>query len=107
MGIEAVISELDWLIANEFVSSYAIGGAVAAFQYIEPAFTEDLDVFVMFGGDQANSLDPLGPLWGALLRRGATVEGLYLIIEWGPRRQQLNPPTANDEIQALDLRPAT
>lgn len=44
MGIEAVIAEVDWMIAEGLISAYAIGGAVAAFQYIEPAFTQDLSV---------------------------------------------------------------
>ena len=90
MGMEEVISELNWLVTNGIIADYAIGGAVAAFLYIEPAFTQDLDVFVVFSGEPASSLDPLGPLWAALIKRGAKVDREYLVI--GGWRVQFLPP---------------
>lgn len=90
MGIEAVIVELDWLVQQGLIASYAIGGAVAAFQYIEPAYTQDLDVFVIFTGRDANSLAPLGTVWGKLIERGAAVDREYLVI--GGWRVRVLPP---------------
>jgi hypothetical protein len=84
MGIQEVISELDWLIEQGYIANYAIGGAFGAFQYIEPKFTEDIDVFVVLSGPTASTLAPLGPLWAALIERGAKVQDLYLVIGGWP-----------------------
>ena len=80
MGIEAVVAELDRVITDGLISGYAIGGAVAAFQYIEPGFTEDLDVFVVCQDAKASTLAPLGPLWAALASRGYAVDDMYFVI---------------------------
>jgi len=84
MALREVVSELGWLREQGYISNYAIGGAFAAFQYIEPKFTEDIDVFITLSGPGANSLAPLGPLWAVLLERGAKVQDLYLVIGGWP-----------------------
>jgi hypothetical protein len=99
MGIEAVIAELALLIADGVISGYAIGGAVAAFQYIEPGFTEDLDVFVVCRGAEASTLAPLGPLWAALVSRGYAVDNMYLVI--GGWRVQFLLPASNLYDEAI------
>src|SRR6185312_16224587 len=86
MGMQAVVSELKWLVEKGYIVNYAIGGAFGAFQYIEPKFTEDIDVFVVLSAPAANSLAPLGPLWAALVERGAQVQDLYLVVDGWPLR---------------------
>ena len=44
--MEATIKVLNALVADGVVEKYAIGGAVAAAFWLEPFFTEDLDIFV-------------------------------------------------------------
>jgi len=45
---------LEAAVADGIIERYAIGGAVGATFYIEPAATQDVDVFVVF--DQSASL---------------------------------------------------
>jgi hypothetical protein len=84
MPIHDVISELNRLQSQGLISDYAIGGAVAANAYIEPADTEDLDVFVVVSLDESNSLDPLTNVNADLVAHGATWHGMYLVIGGWP-----------------------
>src|SRR5665213_1425030 len=57
------------------VGRYAIGGAVAAFNYIEVSFTEDLDILVSFEDQvqaKATSLVTLGPILKYMAEKGFT-----------------------------------
>ena len=45
MAIEAPLRDLNEMQAAGILTDYAIGGAVAAFFYIEPAATFDLGIF--------------------------------------------------------------
>ncbi len=72
------------------IGDYAIGGAVAAFLYIEPGTTFDLDVFV--GWDPAaNGLLTVSHIYDYLTRRGCTIDGPNVVIfDWPV---QFLPPT--------------
>lgn len=63
---------LNRMVAEGCLARYAIGGAVAAYNYIEPALTEDLDVLVSFESlpQAARGLVTLGPLLAWLAARG-------------------------------------
>lgn len=37
---------LDRLKSEELLSDFVVGGAIAAFRYIEPSLTDDLDIFI-------------------------------------------------------------
>ncbi len=71
MGLEATLRVLNELQASEAMGEYAIGGAVAAFLYIEPAATFDLDVFIAWKPGPGGLLTPM-PLHEALAKRGYT-----------------------------------
>jgi hypothetical protein len=61
--------------ADGVVGRYAIGGAVAAFNYIEVSFTEDLDILVSFEDQvqaKATGLATLGPILKYLAEKGFT-----------------------------------
>jgi len=90
MPIQEVISELNRIQAAGIIATYAIGGAIAAQEYIETSSTLDVDVFVVFAGDAAQSLAPLGPIWANLITHGAKVEADYLVIGGWP--VQFLPP---------------
>lgn len=64
---------------NAVIPAYAIGGAVAATFYIEPASTLDIDIFIPF--ENTGSLVSLTPIYEYLLARGFKVSGEYVIIE--------------------------
>ncbi len=83
MSIKQVFAELEALRTAGIVEDYALGGAVGAVRYVEPAATQDIDVFVVFRSDSVASLAPLGPVYDFLVSRGARVEGEHLIIgDW-------------------------
>ena len=60
---------------------YAIGGAIAALFYIEPFFTQDLDVFVLFPEPEEGHLITLKPIYDALRERGYSEEGEFMKVE--------------------------
>lgn len=59
---------LNRLKQEQIIADYAIGGAVAAFFYIEPSLTNDLDVFIMVGGGGDGLV--LAPLYQRLRELG-------------------------------------
>lgn len=63
-----VVADLE---ATGVVERYAVCGALAAFYYLEPAATEDLDILISFDTDSSRSgLVTLGPILSALAARG-------------------------------------
>ena len=48
MGIKQTLDVINEMEREGVIGRYAIGGAVAAYNYIESAVTEDLDIFVTF-----------------------------------------------------------
>jgi hypothetical protein len=73
MGMKQTIDVINKMEADGVVARYAIGGAVAAYNYIEPTVTEDLDILVSFDempGQPKSGLVTLGPLYSYLQKRG-------------------------------------
>lgn len=105
MAIQDVISELNRVQSEGLVSDYAVGGAVAAQAYTEPADTEDVDVFVLIPGGDGKSLNPITTVTGNLVAHGAEWNGPYLIIGGWPVQILMGPgtPLYNDAI--VDARP--
>ncbi|MEP7384350.1 MAG: hypothetical protein ABI910_21920 [Gemmatimonadota bacterium] len=83
MALRDVLSELEALEHAGIVPRFAIGGAVGATRYIEPAATEDVDVFISFPQSEDSPLAPLGSIYQFLTARGARAEGAHLVIgDW-------------------------
>lgn len=86
--------------------SYAIGGAIAAYNYVEASATEDLDILVSFDKEEHRSVSglvTLGPIVTYLFERGYTefrAEGI--LVEGWP--VQFLPVA--DELDAESLRDA-
>lgn len=71
MSMKETIAVIDQMEADGVVDRYAIGGAVAAFLYLDVSFTEDLDILVSFEDQKAQSgLVTLGPLIKYLKDKG-------------------------------------
>lgn len=88
MGMKQTLEVLNQMVSDEIIGSYAIGGAIAAFNYIEPASTDDLDILVSFDSPSTPSrLVTLTPILAYLSEKGYAEhrkEGI-LIEDWPVR----------------------
>jgi len=48
MGMREAIDAVNSMVERRIIGKYAIGGAVAALNYIEPFLTDDLDILISF-----------------------------------------------------------
>ena len=82
--MKATLEVINRMQADGVIGKYAIGGAVGATFYLEPAATLDIDVFVSFQKTPASSLITLSPIHDYLTKRGFKTEKEYMIIEGWP-----------------------
>ncbi|MEI9897187.1 MAG: hypothetical protein WDN28_25820 [Chthoniobacter sp.] len=99
MDLNRTIPVLNDMERLGVIQRYAIGGAVAAFLYIEPGTTYDLDIFIVFE-TPPGSLITLGPIYAFLLGRGYEANRENIIIEGWP--VQFLPPGTPLVAEALD-----
>ena len=85
--------------ADGVIGKYAIGGAVGATLYLEPAATLDVDVFVMLPSAPGSLLLSLAPLYDYLKARGCTVKDEHIVISGWP--VQFLPPSSDLEREAV------
>lgn len=97
--MEAAIRILNGLERSGVIGRYAVGGGMAAFFYIEPFLTYDLDVFVRLPCTGAG-LVTLAPVYDALRARGYPVEREAVIVEGVP--VQFLPPSGRLVEEAID-----
>lgn len=86
MAIEDVIRTLNGLKRRHLLRDYAIMGGVAAAAYMEPMFTEDVDIVVLVDSDEE-----FFRTYRAVGEVADRLEGLHHII--GGTRVQLFPTT--------------
>ena len=74
MGMRQTLEVLNAMVRDGVVARYAIGGAVAAYQYVEATVTEDLDILVSFEAtaQRRSGLIVLTPILDYLAARGYT-----------------------------------
>ncbi len=72
MTLRKTIEVVARLAENKVIGSYAIAGAVAALNYIQPTLTEDLDILISIDGfeKRPSGLLLLGPIEKALAAMG-------------------------------------
>lgn len=70
MGIKQTLDVINDMEREGVIGRYAIGGAVAAYNYVEPAVTEDLDIFVSFDTGATSKIISLEPILKFLRTRG-------------------------------------
>jgi len=74
-----VINELK---EEKLIKDYAIGGAIGALKWIEPFFTEDLDIFIILEKEtKEKELIVLSPVYEYLTKKGYIWKGHWIIIE--------------------------
>lgn len=84
--------------ADGVIGRYAIGGAVGATFYLEPAATVDLDVFVTLPVTRGGLLS-LDGIYDYLKTRGGRVEDEYIVF--GDWPVQFLPPSSDLEAEAV------
>ncbi len=72
--------------ADGVIERYAIGGAVGATFYLEPAATLDVDVFVEFHIPPGSQIVSPEPIFKYLRDRGCKMEDEYVVIAGWPVR---------------------
>jgi len=95
--VKATLEIINQMQADRVIAEYAIGGAVGATIYLEPAATLDVDIFVVL--PQEGSLLILSPIYDYLRDRGTTIRGEHIVIgEWPV---QFLPPANELEKEAV------
>jgi len=73
MGMKKTLDVINRMEVDGVIGRYAIAGAVAAYNYVEPALTDDLDIMIAFESSQAqprSALVTLGPVLSYLKGKG-------------------------------------
>jgi hypothetical protein len=102
MGMKQTLDVINRMEADGIIGRYAIAGAVAAYNYVEPTVTEDVDILIAFEpeGRRQTGLITLGPILSYLKDKGYSEfrkEGL-LVEGWAVQFI----PVANDlDAEAL------
>jgi hypothetical protein len=102
MGMKQTIDVINGMEAEGIISRYAIAGAIAAFNYIEPTFTEDLDLLVSFDERNASrsGLLLLAPVISYLKSKGyQEYHKESVVIEGWP--VQFLPVSSRLDLEAL------
>ena len=88
--MKATLEVINRMQTDGIIGRYAIGGAVGATFYLEPAATLDLDIFVSFQHDPGSVLLSMAPIYKYLTAHGHQAKGEYIMIEGWP--VQFLPP---------------
>lgn len=84
MKIKEVLTAINEMQRDGIIARYAIGEAVGATCYLEPVSTLDVDIFVAFHPEPGRTSVSPQPIFDYLTRRGASVDGEYLVIAGWP-----------------------
>lgn len=97
--MRATLEAINQMQADGIIGKYAIGGAVGATLYVEPAATLDVDIFVMLPAVPGSSLLSLAPIYEYLKAHGGVVRDEYIVIGGWP--VQFLPPRDDLEREAV------
>ena len=98
--MKTTLQTLNLLKKEGIISGYAIGGAVAAYFYIEPTLTDDMDVFIVTKNEDGPFIT-LAPLYNRLKELGySNFEKEGVVIGKWP--VQFLPAGTDLEKEALD-----
>lgn len=94
------LEAINQMQADGIIGKYAIGGAVGATRYLEPAATLDVDIFVILPASGSSLLVSLAPIYEYLKARGGVVKHEHLVVGGWP--VQFLPPSDPLEIEAVE-----
>ena len=108
MSIRGTIEVITKLAQHGVVERYAIAGAVAALNYIEPTLTEDLDILISTSHfeNHPSGLLLLGPIEKALAAMGyrERTDIGYMIEGWPVQFLPVSSPLEEDALeQAIEI----
>jgi hypothetical protein len=98
--VKATLQAINQMQADGVIGKYAIGGAVGATLYLEPAATLDVDIFVTLPTVAGGFLLSLAPIYDYLKARGYTVQDEHIVIHDWP--VQFLPPSNALEEEAVE-----
>src|SRR5712691_11576730 len=109
MGMTQTLAVVNKMEADGVIGRYAISGAIAAYNYVEAAVTDDLDILVAFNKateQRQSGLVTLGPIFSYLKAKGYDEhrrEGI--VIEGWPVQflPVANPLDAEALAQAVEI----
>lgn len=81
--LKATLELINQMQADGVIGRYAIGGAVGATFYLEPAATLDVDIFVILPSSTGPLLS-LTPIYDYLTARGGAAESEHVVIGGWP-----------------------
>jgi|SRR5208282_325218 len=82
--MKATLEAVNQMQADGVIGKYAIGGAVGATFYLEPAATFDVDIFVTLPTAPGGVLLSLAPIYDYLKARGGRVQHEHIVIGGWP-----------------------
>ena len=82
--MKETLQTINGMQADGVIGKYAIGGAVGATLYLEPAATLDIDIFLLFPEVAQGALVSLSPIYEYLSSRGWKVEGEHIVVGGWP-----------------------
>jgi hypothetical protein len=97
--VKATLELINQMQADGIIGKYAIGGAVGATFYLQPAATVDVDIFVTLPTSRGGSLLSLAPIYDYLKSRGGVEEDEYIVIGGWP--VQFLPPSDELDQEAV------
>jgi hypothetical protein len=97
--VKDTLESINQMQADGVIGKYAIGGAVGATFYLEPAATLDVDIFVILPTASSGLLLSLSPVYDYLKARGGTVKDEHIVIGSWP--VQFLPASDELELEAL------
>ena len=97
--MKATLEAINQMQADGVIGKYAIGGAVGATLYLEPAATLDVDIFVMLPTVPGSSLLSLAPIYEYLKAHGHAERQEHIVIGVWP--VQFLPPSDELEREAV------
>jgi len=98
--VKETIEAINQMQAAGVIGRYAIGGAVGATLYLEPAATLDVDIFVVLPTTHESSLLRLAPLYDFLKSHGGRIEYEHIVVGGWPL--QFLPPSNDLEREAVE-----
>ena len=97
--MKATLEAINQMQTDGVIGKYAIGGAVGATFYLQPAATLDVDIFVTLPTSPGGLLLSLAPIYDYLKTQGCKVEDEYIVIGGWP--VQFLPPSDELEREAV------
>ena len=97
--MKATLEAINQMQADGVIGKYAIGGAVGATLYLEPAATLDVDIFVVLPSVPGSSLLSLAPIYDYLKARGYALKDEHIVVGGWP--VQFLPPSNDLEREAV------